>query len=142
MADRQEWEHATKQSRHLAIAADTELRRRHPNQKIEPLRSAEQDPVGDGERRPATKGSERTGAVTWIRDQAAQHQAFRTRMDERQRQAAHSKDLDWAGLDETFRSPWTSHQNAILQPPKPQITPSATILQLVSERDADHEAAD
>jgi hypothetical protein len=68
--------------------------------------------------------------------------AFRARMDERQRQAAHSKDLDWAGLDETFRSPWTPHQDAIMQPPKPQIIPSATILQLASERDADHEAAD
>ena len=41
MADRKEWEHATAGSRHLAIAADAELRRRHPHQKIEPLRSAE-----------------------------------------------------------------------------------------------------
>jgi len=41
MTDRQEWEHATIGSRHLAIAADTELRRRHPGQTIEPLLSAE-----------------------------------------------------------------------------------------------------
>ena len=41
MADRQEWEQATARSRHLAIAADAELRRRHPDRKIEPLRSAE-----------------------------------------------------------------------------------------------------
>jgi len=44
MTDRQEWEHATARSRHLAIAADAELRRRHPNQKIEALRSAEPAP--------------------------------------------------------------------------------------------------
>ena len=50
MADRQDWEHATAGSRHLAIAADTELRRRHPGQKIEPLRSAEPVPVTDTER--------------------------------------------------------------------------------------------
>ena len=50
MADRQDWEHATANSRHLAIAADTELRRRHPGQKIEPLRSAEPAPVSDTER--------------------------------------------------------------------------------------------
>ena len=50
MADRQEWEHATAGSRHLAIAADAELRRRHPGQKIEPLRSAEPAPVSDTER--------------------------------------------------------------------------------------------
>lgn len=39
MAGRQEWEQATAQSRQLAIAADAELRR-HPDRKIEPLRSA------------------------------------------------------------------------------------------------------
>ena len=37
--------------RSLAIAADAELRRRHPDQKIEPLRSAEPAPVSDAERR-------------------------------------------------------------------------------------------
>ena len=33
MADRQEWEQATARSRHLAIAADAELRRRHPDRR-------------------------------------------------------------------------------------------------------------
>src|SRR5207237_990787 len=41
MADRLEWEHATAHSRHLAIAADAELRRRHPDLSIKPLHSAE-----------------------------------------------------------------------------------------------------
>jgi hypothetical protein len=44
MADRQEWEQATVRSRQLAIAADAELRRRHPDRKIKPLRSAEPTP--------------------------------------------------------------------------------------------------
>ena len=44
MADRQDWEHTTAASRHLAIAADAELRRRYPGHKIEPLRSANQSP--------------------------------------------------------------------------------------------------
>ena len=35
--DRHEWEHATEHTRHLAIAADAELRRRHPDQRAEPL---------------------------------------------------------------------------------------------------------
>ena len=144
MADRQEWEHATEQSRHLAIASDAELRRRHPARKIEPLRSAEQGPVSDSERErlPPALESELTEAATWLRDLAAQHQAFRARMDERQRQVAHSEDLDWAGFGETLRSLWAPRRDAILQPPKPQITPSATILQLTPERDAEHEAAD
>ena len=44
MTDRTEWEHATDHSRRLAIAADAELRRRHPETRIEPLHSAEPAP--------------------------------------------------------------------------------------------------
>ena len=44
MAARQDWKQATEQSRRLALAADAELRRRHPGRKIEPLRSAEPQP--------------------------------------------------------------------------------------------------
>jgi transcriptional regulator with XRE-family HTH domain len=47
LAARQEWEHATERSRRLAIAADAELRRRHPGWKIEPLRSAEPASASD-----------------------------------------------------------------------------------------------
>ena len=50
MADRLEWEHATDHSRRLAVAADAELRRRHPDQRIEPLHSAEPAPVSDTDR--------------------------------------------------------------------------------------------
>ena len=50
MTDRQAWEHATADTRHLAIAADAELRRRHPSRKIEPLRSAEPAPASDTQR--------------------------------------------------------------------------------------------
>ncbi len=50
MDDRHEWEQATQHSRRLAIAADAELRRRHPHQRIEPLRSAEAETVNDGQR--------------------------------------------------------------------------------------------
>jgi hypothetical protein len=49
IAARQEWEHATERSRRLAMAADAELRRRHPTRKIEPLRSAEPVPVSDAD---------------------------------------------------------------------------------------------
>ena len=43
-------------SRHLAVAADAELRRRHPDQRIEPLRSAEPAPVSDTDRERADPG--------------------------------------------------------------------------------------
>ena len=87
MADRQEWEHATARTRHLAIAADAELRRRHPQQKIGPLRSAEPAPASDTEREqpdPAPDGK-LTETAAWIRDLAIQRQAFRAETGERPR---------------------------------------------------------
>ena len=54
MTDRQDWEHATAHSRRLAIAADAELRRRHPDLRIKPLHSAEPAPVSDIEREKLT----------------------------------------------------------------------------------------
>ena len=77
----EEWEHATAGSRRLAIAAVAELRRRHPQQNIEPLRSAEPAPASDTEREqpdPAPDGK-LTETPTWIRDLAIQRQAFRAR---------------------------------------------------------------
>jgi hypothetical protein len=41
MADRADWDQATRAQRQLAVAADAELRRRHPCQYFPPLRSAE-----------------------------------------------------------------------------------------------------
>jgi hypothetical protein len=47
LADRADWEAATRAQRHLAVAADAELRRRHPEQRFTPLRSAEPHPATD-----------------------------------------------------------------------------------------------
>ena len=44
MADRADWDTATRAQRQLAVAADAELRRRHPGQYFSPLRSAEPEP--------------------------------------------------------------------------------------------------
>ena len=144
MADRQEWEHATEQSRHLAIAADAELRRRHPDQKIEPLRSAEPVPPADAEREQLylARGGELTEPAIWIRDLAAQRQAFRARIDGRQQLIVPSEDLEWTGLDNALLSWRAPRRDAILQPPKPEIIPSARILQLAAEHDTEPEAAD
>ncbi|HWM99040.1 MAG TPA: hypothetical protein VNO54_18530, partial [Streptosporangiaceae bacterium] len=86
MADRQDWEHATAHSRRLAIAADAELCRRHPDLRIKPLRSAEQVPVSDTDRSQVTLvPDQRIGEMAaWIRDLAAQRQTFRGKIEERQ----------------------------------------------------------
>jgi hypothetical protein len=84
MANRQEWEHVTAGPHSLAIAADAELRRRHPHYKIEPLRSGEPAAVSDTGREQLSPSSDEklTERVTRIRDLAAQRQASRAEMDE------------------------------------------------------------
>ena len=140
MADRQEWEQATGRSRRLAIAADTELRRRHPHRKIEPLRSAEPAPASDAERQhpDLTPQQEEQRDGLDPRPQV-QRQAFRAAMNEHWRlvpgeDAARG---DPGEASPASRTPW---RDAILQPPKPQITPSAEILQLAAEHDIEPEA--
>jgi hypothetical protein len=144
MADRLEWEHATGHSRRLAIAADAELRRRHPDLKIGPLHSAEPVPVSNIDRDQVTLAPDkRIGEMAaWIRDLAAQRQAFREKIEERQGVIVPSEDPDWGDLGEAFPAWQAPGRNAILQPPKPQITPSARILLLTQERDTEPEAAD
>ena len=57
-----------------------------------------------------------------------------------QSQMIPSEDPDYGDLGQAFPS-WTgSSKGAILQPPKPQIRPSARVLERVADRDADIEA--
>ena len=144
MDDRLEWEHATEHSRHLAVAADAELRRRHPDQPIEPLRSAEPAPVSDTDRAELTLTPDKKIAemAAWISDLATKRQAFREKLEELQGLKVPSEDPDWDDLGQAFPSWNPPGRDAILQPPKPQITPSAKILQLAGERDTEPEAAD
>ena len=69
-----------------------------------------------------------------------QRQAFRDEMDERQRLTVPGEDPVRGDLGEAFPAWQASSWDAILQPPKPEITSSARILQLAAERD--REAAD
>ena len=144
MADRQDWEHATAHSRRLAIAADAELRRRHPDLRIKPLHSAEPAPVSDTDREKLTPTSDKKidEMAAWIRYLAAQRPVFREKIEERQGLTVPSEDPDWGDLGEAFPAWQAPGRDAILQPPKPQITPLAKILQLAAERDAEPEAAD
>jgi hypothetical protein len=138
MNDRAEWERATEHTRHLAVAADAELRRRHPDQQIEPLHSAEPAVVEEAEREELMLApDEKVGQMAeWVRDLAAQRQAFSEKIQERQTLRVPSEDPDWEDLGHAFPDWNPPDKDAILQPPKPQITPSATILQLAAEHDA------
>jgi hypothetical protein len=73
-----------------------------------------------------------------------QHQEFRAEIDERPQLMMPGEDPVWGDLDKIFPSRRAPGLDAILQPPKPEIIPSARILQLAAEHDTepDHEAAD
>src|SRR4029077_20951821 len=72
MADRADWDKATRAQRQLAVAADAELRRRHPGQYFAPLRSAEPEPTPGTQRAELTLTSDPSpdGIDPWIKDLA------------------------------------------------------------------------
>jgi len=133
MADRQEWDQATAGSRRLAIAADAELRRRHPYKKIEPLRSAEPAPVSDTEH-------EQADSAPGQKISQVRQELFRATLQDRQALKAPTEDPSWSGLDTLFSTRRTREQSAILQPPKPTIAPSTKTLERAVEHDVEPEA--
>jgi len=126
------------------VAADTELRRRHPEQHHPPLRSAEPQPATQAQRGELTltAGQPIPDTGQWIKDLAATHNTFADTLAERQSMTVPSEDPDYGDLGQAF-PPWPGPaKDAILQPPKPEITPSPQVLQRAADRDADPEAAD
>ena len=82
---------------------------------------------------------QRNGQTARIRDQEVHQQASRTTMTEHHR-VTPGKDIAWGGLGHASPALRTRWPDAILQPPKPEITPSAQILQLAAEHDIEPEA--
>jgi hypothetical protein len=144
MADRADWEQATRQQRQLAVAADAELRRRHPGQPHPPLRSAEPDPATEAQREELslTVGEEISDMGEWIRELAERRGEFALRLAARQSVMIPAEDPDYEDHGPAFPELTTANREAILQPPRPEIQPSAQILERVADLDADIEAAD
>jgi hypothetical protein len=142
MADRADWEQATRHQRHLAVAADAELRRRHPEQSWPALRSAEPQPVTQDEHGIPTAGERSNEAAQRITDLAARHREFTVKLAERQSLMTPAEDPDMEDLDPAFPA-WTEpDRDAILQPPRLQIQASERMLELTADPEPDFEAAD
>ena len=108
MADRADWDTATRAQRQLAVAADAELRRRHPDQYFSPLRSAEPEPATGAQRDDlALTPDQPPGEIDqWITDLAAGHRTFAGKLADRQSQKVPSEDPDYGGLGPAFPA-WT-----------------------------------
>jgi len=127
MEDRKLWNQLTEGSRHLAVQADSELRRRHPGQKIRPLKSAE--PTATDQ--PATDPG-------WLAELNAQRRVFREELEARQNVMIPAEDPDWADEGPAWQA-WQGQRDAILQPPKAEIRPAQGVLEAVRQRDAELE---
>jgi hypothetical protein len=122
------------------VAADAELRRRHPAQPWPPLRSAEPQPQRNTPALTPAEDTEETAQR--IRDLAARHREFAHKLAERQSVMVPAEDPDFETQGPAFPTWAYPSRDAILQPPKPQIQPSEQILALVADLDLDMEAAD
>jgi hypothetical protein len=144
MADRTEWERTTRHQRQLAVSADAELRRRHPDQRWPPLRSAEPRlgaQAHDANADPAlAQNTEEASQRT--RELAAQHREFAGKLAERQSLTISAEDPDFQAFNPAFSGWAQPGREAILQPPKPQIRPSERILERTPDRDLHLEGAD
>jgi AAA domain/TrwC relaxase len=136
MDDRRAWEAATEPQRRLAVAADTELRRRYPDMRIEALRSAEPDQV-TGEQRAeldALPGQqEEYQPPAWLQELAEARKPFSEKIAERQSVRQPDEDPDYEDLGPAFPSWEHDDREAVLQPPKPPIPPSGRL----AEREAE-----
>jgi hypothetical protein len=140
--DRLEWEAVTEQPRRLAISADNELRRRHPDRHLEPLRSAEPEPVTDAEEAELALAPDKqlSEMGKWMKDLAAQRKAFAEKLADRSSLTIPAENPDYKDLGPAFPAFSSTERDAILQPPKPMIKPSEKVLQSALQRDHSPEA--
>jgi hypothetical protein len=132
MEDRADWERATRRQRQLAVAADGELRRRHPAEPWPPLRSAEPAVVADAENNDSTVAED---MAQRIRDLAAQHRDFADRLAERQSLMIPAEDPDRGDLGPAFPARKAKDRGPILRPPPPEIIPFERLMERVPGRD-------
>jgi hypothetical protein len=135
MADRADWESATRQHRQLAVAADAELRRRHPGQHWPALRSAEPQFPAQAQDDDLAPTAEQEGNQTsqWITDLAARHREFSARLAERHQIMSTAEDPAPAQREQVVFA-WAECQgDAILQPPSPQIQPAWQVLERTTD---------
>ena len=141
MEDRRAWEQITAGPRRVAVAADSELRRRNPDKQIEPLRSAEPRPPEDDQITitPPAEEVKLPQPPEWVTQLAEQRRAFQEKLGERQNVMIPAEDPDSDYLGQAW--PWQQRDpDAIIQPPKPEIRPSSRIEHLAGREIPDLEA--
>ena len=143
VADRADWDAATRAQRHLAVAADAEPAAATPiSTTPAPLgrtRPRHRQPAG---RAHLTAGQSPGEMGQWITD-GCPRCTFAERLADRQSLTIPSeKDPRLGDLGQAFPSWPRPARDAILQPPKPEIRPSQRLHERAADHDIDREAAD
>lgn len=113
-AARQDWAFRTAPIRLAAIQADSLLRRRHPQLTLEPLRSAETEPLADELPEPTPATSEQHAALV-----AERLRAFQAELENRSGVLIPHEDPDYEPEGEAWPDLGRPHRDAVLQPPRP-----------------------
>jgi conjugative relaxase-like TrwC/TraI family protein len=137
MDDRRAWDQATAARRRAAIAADSELRRRHPGKTMQPLRSAEPEPAAPAAA--LVPGKPIPDISGQIKDLAAGRADFARQFAAWLNQTTENR-TGLADLTASWLSPAGSDGGPLLHPPMPPIQPSKQVLERVRERQAGIEA--
>ena len=139
MDDRRAWEQVTAGPRRLAVAADSELRRRYPG-----LRGREARRSGTARSacheitkpQPEAGPAETPESPTQL---AEQRRAFQEKLAERQNVMVPDEDPDYGFLGQAW--PWQERDpDAILQPPGPELRPCAGMERLTGYELPEREA--
>jgi hypothetical protein len=144
MNARAEWEKTTEQGRHLAVAAHSEYMRRHPDAQLEPLRSAEPPQPGETEQAELQPQPERAEhlAPQWVTELAERNRAAMARIDEHRGLRVPSEDHEWEDEGLAWPDEVRRERDAVIQPPKPEITPAEPVAQAATAQATAREAGE
>jgi len=132
MDHRDQWARVTEGSRHLAVMADAELRRRHPEARLDPLRSAEPEPPDPLP--PAPAEADIDARIEHTRESIAR---FTARLQERQGVQVPAAEPDYGYESEAWPAPWAPwHRDAILKPLAPEMPAAQPVMERHAEREA------
>lgn len=122
--DRAAWERATEHQRLMAVAADSELRRRDPGRAIEPLVSAEPGAVTEGERAELDTAT----VPGWVTELTEASREFREKLAERESLMVPDEDTDYEDVGSAFPR-WEGRQaDAVLVASEPMMPASDRVL--------------
>jgi AAA domain/TrwC relaxase len=128
--DRELWDDMARGGMQLALAADAAYRQRHPKVQMPPLKSAEPTV-------PAPEDELWAPADTphWVTELPAQRETFRAEYEARQGVRIPSEDPEEAHEGEAW-TPYSLQQQAIQQPPVPQMQLSKDVVRATREAEA------